>query len=457
MKKHVICIQKVQCNRKNSNSADWLHSNFISLYRNYKLKYFIIMTKGTIKFLRSEGWGKLSIENSSKDVYFSNRNVKPELLDIINSKKYVNEPVTFELTDSTFKPGEKEAININLDFSLRKVGHIVDFDKDKGWGYIEDFNSKQKFFFHYSGIKREIGKENKYISIEENEPVIFSIVDTAKGKNAIEIVLIDERCYIEFFAVFKDLKSSIIELSKKCEIEEWDYIKKKTKGLPVLFSYINQTSKRVFTQNKIVIGKSSKDKIEYAYFNTGLVTPQQDEIFAYFVQNPEYIADTRWGIPHPKWYFLDFDTEYSHYRKYFSEEPEIASYFEEANIKDLIFDTTIKVRPNRDHLLKRKKRIDSDKISNLDDDGFIEAIKEAVDLALRRIKRNYKTAIPHFYDSEIQFLLPLCFKSNKGEALGALVVKKDENIYEAHTILTLDQAYNNARLLAKPDREWLNP
>ena len=35
--------------------------------------------------------------------------------------------------------------------------------------------------------------------------------------------------------------------------------------------------------------------------------------------------------------------------------------------------------------------------------------------------------------------------------------EKDENIYEAHTILTLDQAYNNARLLAKPDREWLNP
>lgn len=38
-----------------------------------------------------------------------------------------------------------------------------------------------------------------------------------------------------------------------------------------------------------------------------------------------------------------------------------------------------------------------------------------------------------------------------------MVINKTEQIYEVATILTLDQAYNNARLLAKPDREWLNP
>ena len=88
---------------------------------------------------------------------------------------------------------------------------------------------------------------------------------------------------------------------------------------------------------------------------------------------------------------------------------------------------------------------------------ILQEIKDSIELAVKRIKRNYKTAIPHFYDGKIQFLLPLCFRANKAEALGALVVNKNENIYEAHTILSLDQAYNNARLLAKPDREWLNP
>lgn len=52
--------------------------------------------------------------------------------------------------------------------------------------------------------------------------------------------------------------------------------------------------------------------------------------------------------------------------------------------------------------------------------------------------------------------MPLCLVS-KSEADLALVVNKEEYVYKAHTVLTLDQAYNNARLLAKPDREWLNP
>lgn len=30
-------------------------------------------------------------------------------------------------------------------------------------------------------------------------------------------------------------------------------------------------------------------------------------------------------------------------------------------------------------------------------------------------------------------------------------------MYRASTCLTLDMAINNARLLAKPDRDWLNP
>jgi hypothetical protein len=47
--------------------------------------------------------------------------------------------------------------------------------------------------------------------------------------------------------------------------------------------------------------------------------------------------------------------------------------------------------------------------------------------------------------------------TSKIDADLALVVNRDENSYVAHTVLTLDQAFNNARLLAKPDREWLTP
>ena len=40
----------------------------------------------------------------------------------------------------------------------------------------------------------------------------------------------------------------------------------------------------------------------------------------------------------------------------------------------------------------------------------------------------------------------------------ALVVEKHSTFYEPQLhFLTLDMAYNDARLLAKPDRDWLQP
>ena len=39
----------------------------------------------------------------------------------------------------------------------------------------------------------------------------------------------------------------------------------------------------------------------------------------------------------------------------------------------------------------------------------------------------------------------------------ALSVEKDGKRYISRTVLELEWAYSNARLLAKPDREWLDP
>lgn len=412
--------------------------------------------EGQIKFYRSEEfWGKIIIDGQLKDVYFNFKNIEGELKALIEIDKYKEEPITFEIIESSRRAGEKEAINIKLDNRKRKVGYIISFDQERGIGTIQDFQSKEKLFFHHSGIKK--AQANKYERVEIDEPVIFSIGSNEKGICAIEILKIDNRYYIEEFANYTNQKQSLIDLKKLAEDENWDYLKKPTKGVPVLFSFINQTCIRIVKQNKVIRGKSTKDKTEYAYFNTGLVTPQQDEIFAYFIKNPNYVKLSSWGLQQPEWNFIEFNTDQSVYRRYFTEVPEIATYFSEAEVADLIFDTRVPVIPDKEHLLKRKSRIESEKIRNLDDDAFIDEIGYAIELARKRIKRNYKTAIPHFYDNRIQFLLPLCFRSNKAEAVAALVVNKNENIHEAHTILSLDQAYNNARLLAKPDREWLNP
>jgi len=58
----------------------------------------------------------------------------------------------------------------------------------------------------------------------------------------------------------------------------------------------------------------------------------------------------------------------------------------------------------------------------------------------------------------MQLLLPLNLTS-ENEADLALVADKDKDrhIYRIRTVLTMDMAYVDARLITRPDREWLNP
>lgn len=74
----------------------------------------------------------------------------------------------------------------------------------------------------------------------------------------------------------------------------------------------------------------------------------------------------------------------------------------------------------------------------------------------KKVSTNYKLAIPQYYEGKIQLLLPLCLGTDNGKPDLALAVTKLETCYQGHTCLTLDMAYNNARLIAKPESNWLS-
>lgn len=88
----------------------------------------------------------------------------------------------------------------------------------------------------------------------------------------------------------------------------------------------------------------------------------------------------------------------------------------------------------------------------------IAAIQGSIQILKEKVIRNYKIAIPHWYRGAIQLLLPLNLTSEH-EADLALVAEKDQesNLYRIKTALTMDMAYMDARLITRPDREWLNP
>ena len=131
----------------------------------------------------------------------------------------------------------------------------------------------------------------------------------------------------------------------------------------------------------------------------------------------------------------------------------MARYFEDP--MDLIFDDRMEFRVNVEHIIKEKERF-PESYNTMNSFQLSAIINGVIANAKKRVRRNYKTAIPQYFHGRIQLLLPLCIR-NPDRADLALVVVKNNTFYRAATCLTLDMAYNNARLLTRPDRDWLQP
>lgn len=245
------------------------------------------------------------------------------------------------------------------------------------------------------------------------------------------------------FAFIQTFSVKIDELAAKAEPENWNYQHSPTgHNKPILVNYLNYTYKRLVEENKISIS----DNGDHAVFNTGLVTANQEPLFAFFVRNT--IPDRQ------PWYLRDWVRRGQNELSVFQELPDMAHYFDDP--KALVFDVKKDFRPNIEHIIADNKERFPEPYKTMDDYVLQTLLKGAIDNARERVRRNYKSAIPQYYHSQVQLLLPLCISSPKTADL-ALVVIDHGNFYRASTCLTLDMAYNNARLLARPDRDWLEP
>ncbi len=86
----------------------------------------------------------------------------------------------------------------------------------------------------------------------------------------------------------------------------------------------------------------------------------------------------------------------------------------------------------------------------------VQLFNGAIDTVKRMLEANYKTAIPQFYKGKMQLLVPICLQAPNVPDLALTCMKTDDKSkYLASTCLTLEMAYNNARLIAKPESNWL--
>ena len=89
---------------------------------------------------------------------------------------------------------------------------------------------------------------------------------------------------------------------------------------------------------------------------------------------------------------------------------------------------------------------------------FAGAINYAMDLAMKRIRCDHRNAIPMYYPktNQMSFLIPLCLTSDSVVDIALVVSKTATGKYEGSTILTLDWAYTDARLVGRPGMDWLS-
>lgn len=242
------------------------------------------------------------------------------------------------------------------------------------------------------------------------------------------------------------LLSKLNYLSKKAQAEQWDY--SGNSGKQILYNYICYTYDRIKQEGKIEIS----DDGEKMCFNTGLLTENGADIYAYFIKNGNKRAKEN-----QIWFLSGFKQRTDSDMRNFKNYPDIADYFTEP--ADFIFDKKLKINIDYDHIID--DNFDRFVEIGLTDKYMITGLLEnAVKRITEKVKRNYKLAIPQYYTgkqtgvSKIQLLLPL-FIQSKDVADLALVVDKNEYDYVGKTILTLEWAYVNSRRIVRPDVDWL--
>ncbi|MCL2014885.1 MAG: DUF3825 domain-containing protein [Defluviitaleaceae bacterium] len=279
-------------------------------------------------------------------------------------------------------------------------------------------------------------------------------------------------------------------------------------GAPILYHYLKHTFRRIICENKLLIAtdNSSRNTGNFVAFNTGLVDKKFDDIYALFEYNDpqhkqpwklsgfavagekslgkrltglfkylpqrakyfnnatEIVYDTSMGKP---------DCDFDHIIKDRIDRFPIdfivdccSKEFTEIENMD-IYKATSKVHlPQDEWQLEKEKREDYfRKLGNkiFEDSRTYKKLKNgfenALEIVFKRIVWNYKTVSPMYSprENKILLLLPLALTTDEKVDLALVVEKTQSGRYQGHTVLPLWMAHSNARLVMRPDSDWLNP
>jgi hypothetical protein len=255
------------------------------------------------------------------------------------------------------------------------------------------------------------------------------------------------------FAYCPGFKDKINYLANICP-EDWGK-PDSYKNHPVLHNYIKHTFSKIYedydsasSEEKGIYIKIKDDN--FLVFNTGLYDSNWQRVFAYFMPYSNSEDESK------KWRLDSFSTEYQLSAMGIRELPKKAKNFNDIN--ELVFNLDYEIVPQYNHIFDDENN--NQRIPEIIRNSHMKRtlFDAAIELAKKRIDENYKVAVPQYYGNKIQLLLPMYLTNPIKPDLALTLTRDDEaKCYLGNTCITMEWAYNNARLIAKPNSDWLLP
>lgn len=279
------------------------------------------------------------------------------------------------------------------------------------------------------------------------------------------------------FDTLEEMNNLLSKLAEEALYENWTFSNYQSRvNHPILKNYLENTYFQLVHQGKVFINQ----KEEKMLFNTGLIDTAFNELFLVCDIVPRSAKDGlfRQEYSSPEIY----KTSSRVFCNYSRNSPlPVATFYE--NPGDLLFNWEIAQKPGginiadehifRDNMSRINNGLRDPALHfNFDNPHDVARCRQmfegALKASLELSKRNYKFVAPQFWPStgKLQFLMPIYLEGvqeirnqNRREVLPPTVALSMELVhgqYIGTTILTLDMAYQNARLIARPDGFWLD-
>lgn len=266
--------------------------------------------------------------------------------------------------------------------------------------------------------------------------------------------------------IFKDwegCKDFFESLNGKIIPEPWAY-KNKLDGdfkYPILKSYLQFELDRLFYEAEIL---NLPGKILYSpdnrmiLFNTNLINKYGDDLFIVgkkvLLNGKICISDLEVAPSKSRLSKCGFST---------TSTPNPPQFFKDIN--EIVFHCSWEIDDDmekREHIIEERIERFPERYRDLRPDDLGQKLNNAINFATKIAQRNYKFIVPMYYPTRqrIQLLMPIYLDttySNHPDFALVLTPCQDAKLYVPETILGLDEVYQDARLIAKPEESWLNP